>query len=47
MRAGLWERDDRDAVPTVGTILAEVTKGEIGGADYDATYEAKALPRMW
>ena len=47
MRSGLWGRDDADTVPTVGQILAEVTNGEFGGGDYDATYEEKAAPRMW
>ncbi|WP_425040770.1 pyridoxamine 5'-phosphate oxidase family protein [Primorskyibacter sp. S187A] len=47
MRSGLWDRDDRDTVPTVGQILAEVTEGEYGGGDYDVTYEEKAQPRMW
>ena len=47
MRSGLWGRDDAETVPTVGQILAEVTNGEFGGGDYDATYEEKAAPRMW
>lgn len=47
LRSGLWGRDDRDTVPTVGQILADMSDGEIGGAEYDATYEAKARPRMW
>ena len=47
MRSGLWQRDDRDRVPTVGEIMAEMTKGREGGASYDAQYEQKALPRLW
>lgn len=47
MRSGLWDRDDRDSVPTVGQILADMSDGQLGGADYDATYEEKAIPRMW
>jgi len=47
MRAGLWARDDRDTVPTVGRILAEMTDGAEGGAEYDAGYEDKAKSRMW
>lgn len=47
MRSGLWERDDRDSVPTAGQIFVEITDGAYGGGDYDATYEEKAAPRMW
>jgi PPOX class probable FMN-dependent enzyme len=47
MRAGLWDRDDRASVPTVGQIMAEVTDGAYGGADYDANYERDALPKLW
>jgi len=47
MRADLWQRDDSATVPTVGQILAEVSKGVDGGADYDANYPAYAKPRMW
>ena len=47
MRSGLWSRDDRDTVPTVGQILAEMSSGELGGAEYDANYEKNAQPRMW
>ena len=47
MRSGLWARDDADTVPTVGQILAEMSDGEYGGAEYDANYEQNAQPRMW
>lgn len=47
MRSGLWARDDKDTVPTVGAIMAEMTDGEYGGPDYDRDYEKNALPRMW
>lgn len=47
MRSGLWERDDKDTVPTVGQILADMSEGELGGEKYDATYEENAKPRMW
>ncbi|MCT4607695.1 MAG: pyridoxamine 5'-phosphate oxidase family protein [Pelagimonas sp.] len=47
MRSGLWARDDKDTVPTVGAIMAEMTDGEYGGSDYDRDYEKNALPRMW
>ncbi|WP_108884500.1 MSMEG_1061 family FMN-dependent PPOX-type flavoprotein [Pseudoprimorskyibacter insulae] len=47
MRSGLWIRDDAATVPTMGDILAEMTKGDMGGPEYDATYEEKAIPRLW
>ncbi len=47
MRSGLWSRNDKNSVPTVGQILADMTEGEIGGAEYDANYEENAKPRMW
>ncbi len=47
LRAGLWNRDDSDGLPTVGEILAEMTEGEEGGADYDAAWNARASKTMW
>ena len=47
MRSGLWERDDGDRVPTAGQIMVEVTDGGYGGGNYDATYEERAIPKLW
>ncbi|OSQ53058.1 MSMEG_1061 family FMN-dependent PPOX-type flavoprotein [Marivita geojedonensis] len=48
MRSGLWDGAPvPDGLPTVGEILADMTDGAMGGADYDATYEEKAIPRLW
>lgn len=47
IRSGLWDRDDKDAVPTVGQILADMTDGKEGGAEYDDKYEERAVPRLW
>ncbi|MBP0481488.1 pyridoxamine 5'-phosphate oxidase family protein [Sagittula salina] len=47
LRSGLWNRDDRDSVPTTGAILAEITGGAEGGTDYDTHYAERAKPRMW
>ena len=47
IRSGLWGRDDKDTVPTVGQILADMTGGAEGGADYDARYEERAKTRLW
>ena len=47
LRSDLWGRDDKETVPTVGQILADMSDGLYGGADYDANYEENAKPRMW
>ncbi|GAA4217864.1 hypothetical protein GGQ68_002309 [Sagittula marina] len=47
LRSGLWTRDDSATVPRTGDMLAEVTNGAHGGADYDSNYPAYAAPRMW
>ncbi|WGW03932.1 pyridoxamine 5'-phosphate oxidase family protein [Tropicibacter oceani] len=47
LRSGIWGRDDSADVPTVGQILAEMTDGAEGGADYDAHYVELSKPRMW
>lgn len=48
MRSGLWDNAPvPESLPTVGEILADMTQGKVGGADYDKHYEDRAQPRMW
>ncbi|KUJ78301.1 pyridoxamine 5'-phosphate oxidase family protein [Ruegeria profundi] len=48
MRARTWSAgDESTALPTVGEILAEVSRGEEGGAQYDAEWGARAEKTMW
>ncbi|MGJ8604434.1 MAG: MSMEG_1061 family FMN-dependent PPOX-type flavoprotein [Marivita sp.] len=48
MRSGLWEGAPvPEGLPTVGEILADMTDGQMGGADYDTHYEARAIPKLW
>lgn len=47
MRSGLWQQGATEGVPTAGDLLSEMTKGVVGGASYDATYEENAKARMW
>ncbi|UWR24228.1 pyridoxamine 5'-phosphate oxidase family protein [Sulfitobacter sp. S190] len=48
MRAGTWSGDPAPLdLPTVGQILAEVSAGAEGGADYDAAWGARASKTMW
>lgn len=48
MRAGTWTGgDDSAGLPTVGEILAEMTKGAEGGDPYDAAWGARAAKTLW
>jgi PPOX class probable FMN-dependent enzyme len=47
MRAGIWSRDDSEGLPTMGQILAEQTRGEEGGAAYDAEWSERAARTLW
>lgn len=47
LRADLWAGAPVPDLPTPGEILAEVTKGEIDGAAYDADWADRAGPTMW
>ena len=48
MRAGLWTSGDESAgLPTVGEILAALTDGQVGGANYDAEWPERAAKTMW
>ena len=47
LRAGLWQRNDRDAVPSMGDILAEMTNGKEGGADFDKKFQSLEPDGLW
>jgi hypothetical protein len=47
IRAELWARDDSAGLPTAGEILAETSRGEEGGASYDAEWPVRASRTMW
>ena len=47
MRSRLWSTDLPEGLPTVGEILADMTRGDIGGPDYDRNYPEYAKSRMW
>ncbi len=50
IRSGLWRADaqiDPKSLPTPGTILAGMSAGRVGGADYDATWASRAEQTMW
>jgi PPOX class probable FMN-dependent enzyme len=48
LRAGTWAAGDQsDGLPSIGDILAEMTDGEVGGAEYDQEWGARAAKTMW
>ena len=50
IRAGLWNaaaQVDPKSLPTSGQILAEMTRGRVGGDSYDSTWAARAKETMW
>lgn len=49
MRSGLWADDGAAAagLPSSGDLLAEMTDGEIGGADYDREWPRRAAETLW
>ena len=48
LRSGLWTGGDKSAgLPSVGQILAAMTDGRVGGADYDAEWAERAQKTMW
>ncbi len=48
VRSALWTSGDESAnVPTAGEVLAAVSSGEVGGAEYDSRWSARAKDTMW
>ncbi len=50
VRSRLWEEDakiDPKSLPSAGDVLAELSKGEIGGKTYDDKWEARARSTLW
>lgn len=44
VRSDLWnpaKHIERKSLPSTGTILGDLTRGKVGGADYDAAYPAR------
>ena len=44
VRSDLWnptKHIERTSLPSTGTILADITRGRVGGPDYDAAYPAR------
>ena len=50
VRSGLWDparHVDPATLPTPGQILAALSKGEVGGEAYDATWPERAARTLW
>lgn len=48
IRSGLWVGvDDSAGLPSAGEILAAMTEGKVGGADYDREWPQRAAQTMW
>ncbi|MEM8650474.1 MAG: pyridoxamine 5'-phosphate oxidase family protein [Pseudomonadota bacterium] len=50
VRSRLWEQDaqvDPNTLPTPGEVLAYLSDNEVGGPDYDAKWEGRAMDSLW
>lgn len=47
IRAGLWDAAPAPELPTAGDILAAMTDGTVGGAEYDKTWPDRARKTLW
>jgi len=50
VRSRLWEQDaqiDPKTLPSPGDVLAELSKGEVGGKEYDAEWDGRAMKTLW
>jgi PPOX class probable FMN-dependent enzyme len=50
IRSGLWQSDrqvDPKTLPTPGQILAEMSRGRVGGEAYDSAWADRARQTMW
>ena len=50
IRSGLWKPEshvDPESLPTPGQILAEMSRGRVGGDDYDRSWGERARETMW
>ncbi len=47
MRAGTWSGDQSEGLPTIGDMLAEMSRGAIDGAAYDAEWPGRVQESLW
>jgi len=47
MRSDFWNTKKPSTVPTIGSILKEVTTNEVGGADFDKDLSERTKKTLW
>jgi hypothetical protein len=50
LRSGLWDparKIARETLPSIGTILADLSKSAIDGPTYDATFEKRIMTTLY
>jgi predicted pyridoxine 5'-phosphate oxidase superfamily flavin-nucleotide-binding protein len=47
LRSDFWNTKNTVEVPTIGSILKEVTTNEVGGADFDKDLSKRAEKTLW
>ena len=47
MRSDFWNTKKPSKVPTIGSILEEVTTNEVGGADFDKDLSVRTKKTLW
>ena len=50
VRSHLWDQDaqvDPKTLPTPGEVLSELSRGEVGGPEYDKEWNGKAMETLW
>ena len=50
VRSKLWDQDaqvDPKTLPTPGEVLSELSKGEVGGPEYDKEWNGRAMETLW
>jgi len=47
MRAGLWDGQQPPALPSVGQMLKTLSKGALGGDEYDKAWPERARANLW
>ena len=47
MRSDLWNTKETLTVPTIGSILKEVTANDVGGVDFDTDLSERTKKTLW
>ena len=47
LRSDLWNTNETSEVPTIGSILKEVTANDVGGVDFDTDLSERTKKTLW